>query len=117
MATCLEKLWQSTLAELELQISRPNFITWFKNSQLLEKKTDGQVVIGLFSNFAKEWVENKYHKLLLDVLFSLDNSIKKIEYVVINRPGPVLIKQPKRRADLLTDNGFEEFKIDPESNL
>jgi len=117
MATGLEKLWQSTLAELELQISRPNFITWFKNSQLLEKKTDGQVVIGLFSNFAKEWVENKYHKLLLDVLFSLDNSIKKIEYVVINRPGPVLIKQPKRRADLLTDNGFEEFKIDPESNL
>ena len=117
MATGLEKLWQSTLAELELQISRPNFITWFKNSQLLEKKTDGQVVIGLFSNFAKEWVENKYHKLLLDILFSLDNSIKKIEYVVINRPGPVLIKQPKRRADLLTDNGFEEFKIDPESNL
>ena len=117
MATCLEKLWQSTLAELELQISRPNFITWFKNSQLLEKKTDGQVVIGLFSNFAKEWVENKYHKLLLDILFSLDNSIKKIEYTVINRPGPVLIKQPKRITDLSADNGFEEFKIDPESNL
>ncbi|PIT97021.1 chromosomal replication initiator protein DnaA [Candidatus Berkelbacteria bacterium CG10_big_fil_rev_8_21_14_0_10_41_12] len=117
MATGLEKLWQSTLAELELQISRPNFITWFKNSQLLEKKTDGQVVIGLFSNFAKEWVENKYHKLLLDILFSLDNSIKKIEYTVINRPGPVLIKQPKRITDLSADNGFEEFKIDPESNL
>lgn len=117
MATGLEKLWQAVLAELELQISRPNFITWFKNSQLLEKKPDGQVVIGLFSNFAKEWVENKYHKLLLDTLFSLDNSIKKIEYTVINKPNPVLLKQSKKRTDLLSDNGFEEFKIDPESNL
>ncbi len=117
MATGLEKLWQSTLAELELQISSPHFITWFKNSQLLEKKPDGQVVIGLFSNFAKEWVENKYHKLILNILFSLDSSVKKIEYAVINKPNQILIKQNKKFIEPAAGNGFEEFKIDPESNL
>ncbi|MFA5386465.1 MAG: chromosomal replication initiator protein DnaA [Candidatus Paceibacterota bacterium] len=117
MATGLEKLWQTTLAELELQISRPNFLTWFKNSQLIEKKPDGQILVGLFSNFAKEWVENKYNKLLLGILFSLDNSIKKIEYTVIGKPDTAPIKQTKKSAEPAAADGFEEFKIDPETNL
>ena len=117
MATGLEKLWQTTLSELEIQISRPNFLTWFKNSQLIEKKSDGQITIGLFSNFAKEWVENKYNKLLLTILFSLDNSIKKIEYIVIGKSNDGLAKQNKKNLETTTEEGFEIFKIDPETNL
>ena len=32
-----EETWQSVLGEIELQISRPNFLTWLKQSRLLEK--------------------------------------------------------------------------------
>ena len=55
----LDQLWQTTLSEIELQISRPNFLTWFKNSRLIEKKKDGEMIIGLANNFSKEWVRNK----------------------------------------------------------
>ena len=77
-----DQLWQTTLSEIELQISRPNFLTWLKNSQLLEKTDDGKILIGLANNFAKEWVENKYHKIIFEILKNYDDSIKKIEYVV-----------------------------------
>ena len=59
-----QELWQSVLGDLEVQISRPNFLTWLKNSRLIDSK-EGVVVVALPNNFAKEWVENKYNKLIL----------------------------------------------------
>ena len=79
----LDQLWQTTLSEIELQISRPNFLTWFKNSRLIEKKKDGEMIIGLANNFSKEWVRNKYHKIIFEILKNYDDSIKKIDYTVI----------------------------------
>ena len=37
----LNQLWESALGEIELQVSRPNFITWLKNSHLIEKQEGG----------------------------------------------------------------------------
>ena len=34
----LEQLWQSTLGEMEVQLSRANFTMWMKNSNLVDKK-------------------------------------------------------------------------------
>ncbi|MBI5401280.1 chromosomal replication initiator protein DnaA [Candidatus Wolfebacteria bacterium] len=112
-----EKLWQSVLAELEIQISRPNFLTWFKNSRLIEKNPDGEVIIALGNNFAKEWVQNKYHKNIYDALCALDNSVRRVHYMVI----PAVVEQ-KTAAHHVSDKkqpqtSFEEFKIDPETNL
>ena len=58
-----EELWQATLAQLQFQISQANFATWLKNTYILAKK-GGQVVVSVPNNFSKEWLENKYHKLL-----------------------------------------------------
>ena len=87
-----EQLWETTLSELELQISRANFLTWLKNSRLLEKKDGGEVLIGLANNFAKEWVENKYNKIILASLRNLDTTTKKVEYIVENKIASILKK-------------------------
>jgi len=110
-----EKLWQSVLSELEIQISRPNFLTWFKNSRLIDKNLEGEVVIALGNNFAKEWIENKYHKTILETMISMDDSVRKVKYVVV----PASMEQ---KIDLVSKKvqpqaPFEEFKIDPETNL
>ncbi|PIR44373.1 chromosomal replication initiator protein DnaA [Candidatus Wolfebacteria bacterium CG10_big_fil_rev_8_21_14_0_10_31_9] len=112
-----EKLWKSVLSELEIQISRPNFLTWMKNSNLVEKTPEGEVIIGLGNNFTKEWVENKYHKVILETLISFDNSIKKVKYSVSpisTESKPTTVESKKSRPAQAT---FEEFKIDPETNL
>jgi chromosomal replication initiator protein len=113
------QLWQSVLAELELQISRPNFLTWLKNSQLLKKEGDGRVVVGLVNNFAKEWVENKYHKMILETLRSLDETVKKVEYVVLSDKKYSLSLEPKseNKTVSIRQTSLPELKVDPETNL
>ncbi len=113
----INQLWQSVLAELELQISRPNFLTWLKNSRLVKKEEDGRVTVGLVNNFAKEWVENKYHKMILETLRSLDETIKKVEYEVLidERRLPEIKLETKTISSRQTS--LPEFKIDPETNL
>ncbi len=113
----LNQLWQTTLGEIELQISRANFLTWLKNSRPLEKEANqGMLTVALPSNFAKEWVENKYHKIILGTIRSLDPSIKRIEYAVVSDRGQLV----KTRIEIAKGHEQEtipELKIDPETNL
>ncbi len=112
----LNQIWQSTLAELELQISRPNFLTWLKNSQLIKREDDGRIVVGLVNNFAKEWVENKYHKMIFETLHSLDETVKKVEYTVLIGQQTPRIKSEIKEA-LNHQASLPELKVDPETNL
>ena len=61
------RLWKAVLGEIELTVSRGNFVTWFKNTQLLQAD-DAKVVIGVPNIFIKQQLERKYQELLCDVL-------------------------------------------------
>ncbi|KKR89229.1 MAG: Chromosomal replication initiator protein DnaA [Candidatus Wolfebacteria bacterium GW2011_GWA2_42_10] len=110
-----EQLWETTLSELELQISRANFLTWLKNSRLLEKKDGGEVLIGLANNFAKEWVENKYHKMIFEILKNHDDSVKKIEYTVVG--SKISFSEKNFSENKERQPTLPEFKVDPETGL
>lgn len=112
-----EELWQAVLGELELQISRPNFLTWMKNSRLVEKK-DGVALVALPSNFAREWVKNKYHKLILGSLRNLDGTTKNIDYLINSQKEiPSNVKNSNETPDELIQGSLLENKVDPETNL
>lgn len=112
-----EQLWKTALGEIELQISRPSFLMWFRNSQLIGKE-DGTVFVALPNNFAKEWIEDKYAKVVLGSLRGLDEGIRRIEFVVRAQK-----EQPFTASARVGDGkeerqlAFSEFKIDPETNL
>ncbi len=110
----IEELWNKTLGELELQISRPNFLTWLKNSRLINNN-GGDVTIALPNHFAKEWVEIKYGKAILGILRTADSSIKKVTYIV---DGNIFKKEISTQSPTETSQlVFNEFKTDPESGL
>ncbi len=116
----LKTAWEKTLSEIELQISKPNFLTWFKNSRLVKKDdATGTVVVGVANNFAKEWIKNKYHKTILELLQKSDQSICRIEYIVLagdinDRLFAAEKKEPDRAAQ---QEGIFELSVDPETNL
>lgn len=120
-----KELWKATLGEIELQISKPNFSTWLKNSELVERnEREGVALVGLPNNFAKEWVRNRYHKLILGSLRNLDNSIRNVDYVVLTgvREVPARIATTKVSSVVpLTDDRSQlpitELKVDPLTNL
>ena len=109
----LEQMWQSTLGEMQIQLSKAHFATWLKNSQLVEKKND-TIVVALPNNFTKTWVENKYQKNLLGIIRGFDGSVKKIEFVV----GGKYFAQPAIITGTQEVDGIDlDFKTDPETGL
>jgi len=112
----LSSLWQKVLSELELQTSKANFQTWLKNSNL-KKINEGIAIIAVSSNFAKEWIENKYHKLILKSLRNLIPNIKTIEYIIDTNLTQPTFKN-KKETDLKDFQlSFPEVKIDFETGL
>jgi chromosomal replication initiator protein len=75
------QLWDNTLSELEAELSRANFSTWFKNTAIL-KQEDGMVVIGVPNEFVKDWLQNKFHKMILRSLRNLSEHTRGIEYAI-----------------------------------
>lgn len=75
------QLWENTLRELENELSRANFSTWFKNTAII-KQEDGTVIVGVPNEFVKDWLQNKFHKMILKSLRNLSDHIRSIEYVV-----------------------------------
>jgi chromosomal replication initiator protein len=117
-----KEIWKTVLGEIELQISRPNFLTWLKQSQLINKnEKDGTALVGLPNNFAKEWVKNRYHKIILGSLRNIDGSIKNINYVVVshNQNEEQVIQKKIKANAAVTDSqqSLIELKIDPRTNL
>jgi chromosomal replication initiator protein len=84
-----EGLWQAVLGEIELSISRGNFVTWFKNTQLIKNKDD-VVVIGVPNIFVKNQLERKFNDLVLEVLKKNGVDPEKIEYKIHTGIMPIL---------------------------
>lgn len=76
-----QQLWQAVLGNLEVSISKGNFITWFKNTSIIERGED-YIIIGVPSNFIKDWISGKFHQSLLKVLKTIAPEIKDIRYHV-----------------------------------
>jgi chromosomal replication initiator protein len=111
------ELWQSVLAQMQFHISKANFATWFKNTEIISKK-DELVVISVPNAFSKEWLSNKYNKLILKILHDTDDSIKDLNFII----EPQLKNSPVKNifdTDRIEDTQlkFEEFKINKETNL
>ncbi|HEX4104563.1 MAG TPA: chromosomal replication initiator protein DnaA [Candidatus Paceibacterota bacterium] len=113
-----EKLWQSTLGEMEIQLTKANFAMWLRDSRLVDRK-EGTLYVALPSNFAKTWIEDKYQKNILGILRNMDSSVKKVEFV-INPQAPA--RGEKQVMDMKELNKIDaaelDFgKTDPETNL
>lgn len=76
-----KELWSNCLSEIELSISKANFTTWFKNTSIV-KEDGGTLYIGVPNEFVKDWLYNKFHKLILKTLISREDSIRNIEYII-----------------------------------
>lgn len=74
-------LWQAVLGEIELSVSRGNFITWFKNTTLL--KHDGSaLVVGVPNVFIKQQLERKYNQLVCETLEKNGVNTPVVEYKI-----------------------------------
>src|SRR3989338_4826508 len=112
------ELWQQVLAQMQFHISKANFATWFQNTEIILRE-DEKMVISVPNAFSKEWLKNKYYKLILKTIHTTDNSIKELEFVI----KPQLLKKIDQKETQESEKievgqlKFEEFKVNKETNL
>lgn len=85
-----EQIWQAVLGEIELNLSRANFTTWF-NHTFISTMEDDRVIICVPNTFTKAWLEKKYHKEIAAALGNVVNKpIKEVVYKVeLKKQGPM----------------------------
>ena len=96
-------LWQAVLGEIEVSVSRGNFVTWFKNTSLLNY-SDEAAVVGVPNIFIKQQLERKYSALILETLQKNGIAPAKVEYKIsaVSHPSeperPMVATSPAREA-------------------
>lgn len=76
-----KELWENCLSEIELSVSKANFTTWFKNTSIVKEDT-GTIYVGVSNEFVKDWLYNKFHKLILKTLISHNDTVRSVEYII-----------------------------------
>ncbi len=76
-----QTLWQSVLGEIEVSVSHATFMTWFKNTELLET-SNGSVTIAVPNIFAQRQFEVKFNDQIRSILQKNGVTPETITYVV-----------------------------------
>jgi chromosomal replication initiator protein len=95
-------LWQAVLGEIELSVSRGNFVTWFKNTRLLQNE-DGVVVVGVSNVFIKQQLEKKYNDLIVATLRKNGINPTHIDYKIYQAPRGEEMSAPTTDASVSRD--------------
>jgi chromosomal replication initiator protein len=76
-----DKLWQAVLGDIEITLSRGNYLTWFKNTQLIKFDSD-KILIGVPNVFIKQQLEKKYNELVTNTLSKNGVNGVSVEYKI-----------------------------------
>ena len=115
------ELWQFVLAQMQLNISKANFGTWFQNTQIISNEHE-KITISVPNAFSKEWLKNKYYKLILKTIHTQDGSIKELDFIIKPQLSKNFtlkeVKEPQESEKIEVEQlKFDEFKINKETNL
>ena len=74
-----KQIWDMALSRIELELSRVNFNTWFKNTQVINYK-EGVVVVGVPNDFVKEWLIQKHQKFVFRILREIHEDVRGVDF-------------------------------------
>jgi chromosomal replication initiator protein len=74
------ELYQEVLEIIQTKLSKPSFDTWLKSTKAIAFN-ETSIVISAPNNFAKEWLENRYARLISSAL--LEYKGKEIEVKIV----------------------------------
>jgi len=76
-----DQIWQAALGELQLQMTRPTFDTWLKNTRAISYE-DGTLIVGVHSAYAKDWLENRLLSIIKRALVSIVGRTVEARFVL-----------------------------------
>ena len=112
----IKQLWENVLVDIELNISKANFSTWFKDASIA-KYEDGVVYLSVPNEFVRDWLFNKYHMLILKTLRGVFEGVRGIEYTIKKYDKKDSFLEMPRTANVNNALPLQNFYINKEDNL
>jgi chromosomal replication initiator protein len=110
-----KQLWKNCLVEIEANVSKANFSTWFKNTSIIKEEI-GVVYVGVPNEFVRDWIKNKYHKLITKTIADGYENMRAVEYIITKIESG---KQDSKKEDMYINKELplKDLYINPEDNL
>ncbi|MEK7459720.1 MAG: chromosomal replication initiator protein DnaA [Patescibacteria group bacterium] len=112
----IKLLWKKCLDEIEIGISKANFSTWFKNTSILKEEM-GVVYVGVPNEFVRDWLKNKYHKLITKTIALEYENMRAVEYIIIKIEEVQKEIDFKKEPYINKELPLRDLYINPEDNL
>ena len=109
-----KSIWSATLGLLELEIPRPNFETWLKDTVAYSLE-DNQLIIYTTSPFAAEMLEKRLHSTISRAVHKISNKNIEIIFKVKNESQNNFLDNKKIISNNTSKN--KNFNQEKESNL
>ncbi|MNI13385.1 Chromosomal replication initiator protein DnaA [compost metagenome] len=120
-------LWQQVLSVIQTKLSKPSFDTWLKSTKA-SVFTDSTVIICAPNNFAREWLESRYTKLISSTIFDYIGKQVEVKFiietedqkaqatvtapVIIPPKGPAIVSQEENFTNMMNSRyTFDTFVI------
>lgn len=101
-----KQLWENVLTNIELSISPASFKMWFAETHIV-RIDDGVLVVGVPNQLTKDWLNEKFGKLILKTVRGFVDTVRAVDFVVSKDTGrrtPEKVVVPPRGDELpLTD--------------
>src|SRR3989344_6434696 len=112
-----KKLWDDTLAGIEVEVSKANFGTWFRNTRVV-KQDAGTIFVGVPNAFVKDWLSNKYHRMILRCLRELEPDVRGVEYQIYKNDSNKSAKiEASTKPSFVNQLNLEGLYTNREANL
>jgi chromosomal replication initiator protein len=112
-----KQLWENTLTSIELSISPASFKMWFSETHI-SRIEDGVVFVGVPNQLTREWLSERFGKLILKTIRGFVDTIRGVEYVVSKEPprrAPEKVSIP--REEVSAELPLSEYYVNRSDNL
>ena len=80
------RIWQAALGQLQLQLAKPTFDTWVRNTRGISHE-DGVLVVGVHSAYAKDWLENRLYATIQRTVTQVASRNTAVRFIVQRSAG------------------------------
>ena len=89
------QVWEAALGQLQVQVTRPSYETWLKDTVGIDH-SDGQFVVGTPSAFVAEMLERRMYSLISQAMERVTSDPVDVRFEVM--PAEVLAAPPERQS-------------------
>jgi len=105
-----DQIWQASLRELQLQMTKATFDTWLKNTRAISH--EGEIfIVGVPNALARDWLENRLLTTVERTLVGIIGHPVEVEFAVLEESTPA---QPQgRRPAAVSQQEGEQLALEP----